>query len=163
MAAVKCPRCREPLIQWGDSQNWECPRCTWTGTRDEAMSQANQNYMETCGFCGGSVEHWCHEGDVAIIRAIDQLGDTPNRIAERLNELGIKGQQNSSADNPLVRYLHSKGYDTVEIVTLYSIHEQMYVKVVSKTGRTIGYGSPTLAEFLTVFDSYRYPELISES
>ena len=90
----------------------------------------------------------------ALVRAkLDDLGDTPERMAESLRVRGVKGQPCSSTFCPLAEYL-KREFDasSVSVAFLIYVHNGQSVELRPQ---------PHWLSFINQFDGGRYPDLIA--
>ena len=87
----------------------------------------------------------------------DELGRTPDEVADELRRLGIKGVRNAARFlNPIVRYAHTRVADTYGI----DLMNESRLRIVFADRRVeeIAVPEPVL-RFLDNFHRGRYPDL----
>ena len=88
---------------------------------------------------------------------LDELGRTPDEVADALRRLGIKGVRNAARFlNPIVRYAHTRVTDTYGI----DLMNESRLRIVFADGRVeeIAVPEPVL-RFLDNFHRGQYPDL----
>ncbi len=86
------------------------------------------------------------------LQLLNELGSNPDQVAERLEELGCKGNISEDKSCPIANYLKSK-FDTVVSVGTWEI----------RVGDNLFDAPKPVEEFINLFDDSFYPNLIEEN
>lgn len=90
-----------------------------------------------------------------LLKALDDLGNEPDMIAQSLHAMGIKGSKEHSNTCPIARFLVTTFEEAASVdhddVVVYKRLGWEFSSVLTPT---------VIAKFITAFDSNKYPSLI---
>jgi hypothetical protein len=88
-----------------------------------------------------------------LVDDLQLLGDTPDEIAELLNDLDIKGDRRTNDSCPIVNYLEVRGYSYPKVTQTYvsCFQGNLFLRI-----------TMPVHNFIVRFDNGKFPELIAD-
>ena len=91
---------------------------------------------------------------MTFIEAINALGSSPESIATKLREMGIKGYKCSAGNCPVAKYLNACGFPEVTV----SYRVSRYPNHATHTPEETVYLQEGVQEWIRRFDDGQFPE-----
>lgn len=98
--------------------------------------------------------------EAGLNKALVALGTTPEEVAAKLSDLGLRGFRGSSVDCPVARYVRASVDGAMTCDVQADSDDEVYVRASRKDGLVDTFAPAAAYGFVLKFDLGDYPDLI---